>query len=454
MARLTEHAFLQDLSDLSYSSEMTFWVAYSGGLDSQVLLELARRSLPQSQLKAIHVHHGLHPDADQWQAHCQQYCQANGIPLLVKTIALAPGSSLESRAREARYGVFADQLNPGDVLLMAHHQDDQVETMLYHLLRGSGPRGLGGIPASRPLQVATLFRPLLNYSRQEIKGFADSNELNWVEDHSNQNIEFDRNFLRHTIIPALKSRWPDAGKVFQRSAGLQQEADSLLKELAQLDAGFRFSTVSPQLPLAPIKTLEASRQRNLLRHWFAALAQKYDLPTPGFEELRKLVTELIPAVEDASPLVSWTSGAVEVQARRYRECLYVLKDFASSAPEGRYPLSPEQPLELPAGLGTVSLRKAKVDEIGFSLSGNERPEIRFSPDENSAKPFARRTRSLKKIYQDYAVPPWLRDRIPLLYINDQLVALADLFVCDGAAVKTGENRLILSWHRADIHCGY
>jgi tRNA(Ile)-lysidine synthase len=454
MARLTEHAFLQDLSDLSYSSRTRFWVAYSGGLDSQVLLTLARRTLPLSQLKAIHLHHGLHPEADEWQRHCQQYCQANSIPLQVKTLALKPGSSLESRAREARYAVFADQLEAGDILLMAHHQDDQIETMLYHLLRGSGPRGLGGIPASRPLRDAQLARPLLNYSRQEIKEFAETNALSWVEDHSNQNTAFDRNFLRHTIIPALKQRWPEAGKAFQRSAGLLQEAGLLLNELAQLDAGFNFNTVTPYLPLAGIKMLEASRQRNLLHQWFAALAQTYTLPMPGFEELRKLVSELIPAAEDAKPLVSWKSETVNVQARRFRDCLYVLKDFADSAPEDVYTLSPEQSLQLPAYLGTVSLRKAKANELGFSLTGNQLTEIRFSADEKSVKPYGRRTRSLKKIYQDYAVPPWLRDRVPLLYIDDQLAALADLFVCDWAAVNEGENRFNLSWYRADIHCGY
>ncbi len=452
MAQPTEAEFLRRLPDISHHSKARFWVAYSGGLDSQVLLDLALKTLPASSLRAIHVHHGLNAQADQWQQHCENFCASAGIELVCQRIHPAlDRSSLEQEARRARYAAFAALLQADDFLLMAHHQDDQLETMLLHLFRGSGIKGLRGIPTSRDLPGARLLRPLLDYTREDLLAYARQHRLEWIEDSSNEDRGFDRNYLRHDIVPLIKQRWPGAARAAHRSAMLNHEADHLLGLLAQADLGMDFTMLKPKLPLGKLKTLEESRQRNTLRYWFAALAEQYALPAPGFEELRRLVAELIPAPADARPLITWSDSKVEVQARRYRDTLYVLKNFPAQSPSGSYALELNNSLLLPANLGRVRLQAAPD---GLAIEAEDRLEIRFGDEAGSVKPRGRKTRTFKKIYQDYGVPPWLRQRIPLLFVNEELAAVGDLFMCADQAAKNAENSLILTWERADIHCGY
>lgn len=452
MAQPTEAGFLRRLPNLSHHSKASFWVAYSGGLDSQVLLDLALKTLPASRLRAIHVHHGLNAQADQWQQHCESYCARAGIELVCQRIFPARDrNSLEQEARRARYAAFEALLQTDDYLLMAHHQDDQLETMLFHLFRGSGIKGLSGIPTSRDLPGARLLRPLLDYTREDLLAYAREHRLEWIEDSSNQDRDFDRNYLRHEIVPLIKQRWPGAARAVHRSAMLNKEADQLLALLAQADLAMDFTALRPKLPLGKLKALEHSRQRNALRYWFSALAEQYSLPAPGFEELRRLVEELIPAPEDAKPLVSWSDSSVEVQVRRYRDSLYVLKNFPAQCPTGSYTLDLQQSLLLPANLGRVSLKTAPD---GLAIDAGDSLEIRFGIDPGSVRPRGRKTRTFKKIYQDYGVPPWLRQRIPLLYVNEQLAAVGDLFLCADQRTQKAENSLILAWERADIHCGY
>lgn len=452
MAQLTEAGFLLKLPDSSYTKGATFWIAYSGGLDSQVLLDLALKTLPKSTLKAIHIHHGLHADADHWQEHCENVCAQADIELHTQWISPNKDkSSLEQEARFSRYAAFESLLRKGDYLLMAHHQDDQLETLLFRLARGSGIKGLCGIPSRRQLGDAILLRPLLEYSKDDLRAYAQEHKLSWIEDSSNVDTNFDRNFLRHEIVSRLKQRWPGIGSSVQRSATLHQETDQLLATLAQMDLGMDFTGLRPRLPLAKLKALDASRQRNALRYWFAALSQQYRMPAPGFDELRRLVTELIPAVEDAEPIVFWSDAGVEVQARRYRDTLHVLVDFSKQGPSARYPFKLSDQLQLPNNLGRVSL---KASPEGIVIDPEDKLEIRFSNPEGSARPRGRRTRTFKKLYQDFGVPPWMRERIPLLYVNDELAAVGDLFLCAEKCPDDPENCVILAWERADIHCGY
>ncbi len=448
-----EQKILQQLSDLSSKASGTFWVAYSGGLDSQVLLELARKSIPLERLHAIHINHGLSPHADMWQSHCQEYCDQANISLQCQKLTLpVAAGNIEKMARQARYEIFEELMQPQDYCLMAHHQDDQLETILYRLLRGSGPRGLAGIPQERQLGRGKLYRPLLHSSKQALFDYATQESLTWIEDDSNQNTDFDRNFLRHNIIPGIRSRWPEAASSIQRSADLSFEGEELLSELAQVDIAGRIVAGQTSLPLDFMRSLDPRRQRNVLRYWFRMLAQEYAIPTPGYEELRRMVEEAIPAAEGAQPLISWKHDGIEVQLRRYADKLFVLKNLPQHVDRSARLIRPGEQYQLDAGLGTITVKE--VTNGGFLFREGDELEIRLGCDLPELKPFGRRTRSIKKIYQDYAVPPWLRDRIPMVYVNGNLAAVADLFVCHKMAAKNQQKQLAIHWQRADIYCGY
>ncbi|HEV2320748.1 MAG TPA: tRNA lysidine(34) synthetase TilS, partial [Gammaproteobacteria bacterium] len=227
-----------------------YWVALSGGLDSMVLLTalaVERGGLP-GELRALHVHHGLHPKADEWQRHCEVACASLGIPLEIRRVEVHPatGESLEAVARERRYAAFREVVGADDLLLLAQHADDQLETFLLQALRGAGVRGLAAMPESASFSGLKLARPLLAYGRAELEAWARQQGLSWVEDPSNADTGFDRNYLRHEVLPRLKQRWPAAAETVSRSARLAAEADGLLKELAAEDtARFRASETLP-----------------------------------------------------------------------------------------------------------------------------------------------------------------------------------------------------------------
>lgn len=260
-------------------------IAFSGGLDSSVLLHLLadwarHEDLPP--LSAIHVHHGLQPAADAWPEYCAQFCARLDIPLEVVRVQVAPGASLEQAARRVRYAAFAERLGSGEVLLGAQHRDDQAETLLLRLLRGAGVRGLAAMPASRPLGQGSLVRPLIDCSRAELQAYAQSHGLAWVEDPSNADERFSRNFLRRQVMPLLAERWPQMTASLARSASHLSEAQQLLDELAEMDLlAARGVCALPWLPLpsldlSAVTALSDARQRNLLRHWLAPLTRLPD----------------------------------------------------------------------------------------------------------------------------------------------------------------------------------
>ncbi len=404
-------------------------------------------------MRAIHINHGLSPHADAWQQHCQQYCTQQNIEFESRKVEIDKSSrNLELQARHARYQVFESLIKADDFILMAHHQDDQMETVLYRLLRGSGPKGLAGIPTQRTLGKGTLLRPLLVYSKEELTEYAKLAGLNWVEDDSNQDLSFDRNLLRHSIIPSMKYRWPSAGKSIQRSAELVAESEQLLQALAILDAGDFLASRQTVFPLELMQGKDLSRQRNLLRFWFKNLTEDYAIPGPGFEELRRIVEEVIPASEDAQPIVSWKQNETTIDLRRFANKLYVLKNFPREFKQSALSIKTGLNLDLGANLGSIVLEECA--DGGVRIQEGDEVEIRFDCAQSEVKPRDRKTRAFKKIFQDYAVPPWLRSRIPLLFVNGELAAVGDLFVCHNMAAKTNEKQLKINWQRADVYCGY
>lgn len=391
-------------------------VAFSGGLDSTVLLHLLvrlarRESLPP--LSAIHVHHGLQPAAEAWPAHCQRTCNGLGVPLQVARVQVTQGNSLERAARDARYAAFIARLGADEVLMSAQHRDDQAETLLFRLLRGAGVRGLAGMPASRALGEGVLLRPLLRVSRAELEACARELGVAWVEDPSNDDTDFSRNYLRRRIMPALTQRWPRAVESITRSAEHLAEGEALLGELAQLDlqaartdSAFPWLRL-PSLELAPLMGLSPARQRNALRHWMAGFTAMPDSDHwAGWDDLRD-------AGASASPVWRLAGGDL----RRADGRLWWLPGQWSSPGAGSVRWAePGQALELP-GNGRLQL-------AGEPPAGPL--EVRYRQGGEVLDVPGRGRRELKRLLNESGLPAFVRGRLPLLYRGPELLAVANL----------------------------
>lgn len=404
-------------------------VAFSGGVDSTVLLKLLVEDVTDRlPVIAVHVDHQLHPESASWAEHAVGIARSFGVdcPVLRVLPDTAAGRGVEAAAREARYAALEAFLEPGDWLLSGHHADDQVETLLLNLLRGSGPDGLAAMPESRPFAGGWLVRPMLAVSRTELARYAERERLDWIEDPSNAERDYDRNYLRHEVLPVIGARWPDAGTRIQRSIERLKEASDVLAELGRADIG-GVTGESGAIELGRLRDLSAPRQRNALR----AAVRAAGLPLPPRDVLEALRRDLVPARDDAMPLVAWPGG----EARRYRERLYLMPPLPAP-PSAALPFAGER-LRLPGDLGELRLEPGTARGIAPALV-EAGLTVRWRDGGERLKPAADRpTRPLKKLLQEASILPWMRDRLPLIYAGEQLVAVADRWVADDAASSPG-----------------
>jgi tRNA(Ile)-lysidine synthase len=392
------------------------WVGYSGGLDSTVLLHaLSEEPLLSSQVHAIHVHHGLSPNATEWSKHCALFCEQRKIPYHIHCVNLDGTQNIEERARQARWRVFSSHLrSDDDVLLLAHHQDDQAETLLLHLCRGAGINGLAGMKAIRADLSGEVMRPLLNISRATLQHYANLYQLSWIEDESNRDETFSRNYIRRQIIPLLQHRWPAVVSSMSRSAIHCQQARDNLNDLAYLDCPDLVHKKS-QLVMLPWCELNDARVLNILSVWLTQQTGR----APSSVILKQILDEVMRAQCDKTPCVRWG----EWQVRRYRQTLYLITSFMKLSPSPWF--SFPEPIYLdtatftatPARRGIMVPNGASV-HIGFRLGGE-------------SIVWRGKTRTLKTLFQTWGVPSWLRDQIPLIYVNQVLIAVLDFCVSDG-----------------------
>ena len=418
------------------------WVAYSGGCDSHALLHAmyTLRAQHGFNLRAIHINHGLSPLADAWEDHCQQVCTQLDVPYTaIRVDARQKDRSPEQAAREARYAEWRRLLQQDEVLLLAHHQDDQVETLMLQLLRGAGVKGLAAMPAEQAFAAGRLRRPMLGCLREEIVGYASAQNLNWIDDPSNFDTDFDRNFLRHEVIPLVQTRWPGMKTTLARTAAHMGEANSLLDALAETDwAQVRLENT---IIINELKQLSQVRQKNVLRYWIGEIN---GLLLPGTVQLQRILDEVLEAAEDAAPEVIWPGGEV----RRFQGRLYVepLKqhdvDHCIPWPD----LS--RPLQLPSG---QVLRAESVIGRGLSQAKlrDARVEIRFRQGGERCRPAGRgQTHQLKKLFQEWEVPPWQRNRIPLIYVNGELAQVVGYCLCEPYAAAVTEPGWLITVDKA------
>lgn len=437
-------------------------VAFSGGVDSIALLlaalELrAARSQPvprceqrssddaslsdptEIMLRAVHVHHGLQADASRWQARCEELCATLEVPLTVLRVDVDVDDpqGIEAAARRARYAAFRRELRVGEWLLTAHQADDQLETVLIQLLRGAGVAGLAAMPAAVPFGPGWLGRPLLGLRRSVLQAVAAAHDLRPAADPMNDDLRFDRAYLRRQVLPALQSRWPAAAVTVSRAAGHCATAQQLLDDLAAIDA--REALDGPRLRLAPLALLDHGRRANVLRWWLA----RAGIERPTAARLDEILRQMWAAPEQAQPVIRWRGGEV----RRYRRMLYAMRD-PPPAIEGEQVLYPERPVVPAAGLGMLSLSAATGQGLRAACCA---AGLAVRPRRGGEAIRLRRgapRRPLRLLLQEAHIVPWWRSSLPLLWSGTELVAVADRWISADHAAASGEPGYLVLWKDA------
>jgi tRNA(Ile)-lysidine synthase len=432
--------------------ERRLCVAFSGGADSTALLAaLSRLPRRPAALRAIYVNHRLQRAASAWGRHCRAVAAGLGVPLEVRAVraAAAPGESPEAAARAARYRLLAAQLAPGEALLTAHHELDQLETVLLQLLRGAGIAGLAAMPACAPFARGLLVRPLLGVTRVELRGWLEQAGIAWVEDPSNADTRLDRNYLRREILPPLLARWPGAGAAVARAARHAAEAQRLLDALGAADAAR--ASHGTALAAAALRALPPARRRNALRFWIA----RSGYLAPPARRLEEIAGPLLAARPDAHPEVAWSGARVQREAE-----LLVVRAARGAAGTGRAPAAARtaaartllwewrtrRRCALGADGGTLSLQGDRrgpldLDALGARLSvRRRRGGERLRPVRGGAR------RALKSLLQEARVPLAERARMPLVFAGEHLIAVADRWLDESVqATAASTRRARLTW---------
>ena len=414
-----------------------YLLAFSGGLDSHVLVQALAILRPQlsAKLAVVHVNHGIHPESEGWAEHCRQVCERLGLAFDMHTVNARPqqGQSPEAAARQARYAVFTGLIGAGDMLLTAHHQDDQAETLLLQLLRGAGPKGLAAMPELKDFGAGYHARPLLAFTRESLAAYAYQQGFAWIDDPSNDEPVYRRNFLRHEILSRLRQQWPALSRTLSRSAGLCAEAAELLDELADKDLDALRHEDSISLP--GLLALTPSRQRNLLRRWCV----REQLSLPSEAQLHQIQQQIV-AAPDHMPVISWPGA----EFRRYQDRVFLLPPLPPVTPDISFDWDLDQVLKLPQGTLTAVMgcRNGLTERIK-----RQRIRVTFRVGGERLLMTSGHHHPLKKLFQEYRVLPWWRNRIPLIYVDDELAAVADLVIDSRFRAQPGESAIRLEWQK-------
>jgi len=412
-------------------------IAFSGGVDSHVLLHICsqlKTNFKAIHFQAIHINHGLQQKSKEWSAHCEKVSSQLKVGFLsIEVDAVNKGDGPEQTARKARYKALLEHTSKQTLVFTAQHQDDQAETLLLQLLRGCGVQGLASMPALDDFGLGFIARPFLQQSQQSIIDYARQNDLSWIDDPSNQDISLDRNYLRHEVIPLIKERWPAFSSTTSRTAKLCAETNDVLEAVAE---NYLSQHDEKTLEIGKIESLAGNFQRIILRHWL----RQNNIQNPSLKIILEIQKGVIAADIDKTPLVQWA----DTQIRRYNNKLYLLGILKQPSVgiinfiDGEY--------KLPQSLGNLKVTKSQGKGIkAFNWEQGE-PEVRFRCGGERIKLSGREgTKKLKSLLHENKVLPWVRDSLPLIFIDNELVAIADLWIAEAFLAADNEAGYCLDW---------
>ena len=416
-------------------------VSLSGGVDSIVLLYALNQSLGKgSSIRAIHINHNLVKDSESWADFCKKTCDQIQIQIDIHSVKvnIKEGFGIEAAARKARYQKLQRSIQEGEWLMPAHHQEDQLETILLRMARGTGIQGLQGIQKQFNFGKGKILRPLLDVSKSEVLGYARKNNLDWVEDASNQETYFDRNFLRMNVIPKLKERWPAFSSSVSRLSNISNQTSTLLKELAQQDLGSNYPIKNLDIDI--LKNKSNGRVINIIRF----LILKNEMTVPSMKVLNSGVNILLNP-KSVNPTMVWNNYCI----KRYVDKLYFLK-LSELQPNQSNKLmhwSIDEPLILDEDGSSL----AAIMAIGQGLSlkkCNKNLDVQFRKGGESIRPVGHKiTKKLKKLFQEDHILPWTRDKIPLLYKKNELIGVGDLWFNQNYIASEEEDGFLVNWSR-------
>lgn len=430
------HNTVRDFCE-SLGFEKTYWIAYSGGLDSQVLLSLMSelRKTHPIHLRAIHINHQLSLNANSWALFCSKNAEKHGVFLDIKSITIAceSGDSLEEVARNLRYQTFKNTMSEGDILLTAHHQDDQAETFFLQLMRGSGVKGLAGMPAKKAFSNGIHGRPLLDFPREILQQYAEKTGLEWIEDESNFDKKFTRNFIRHDVLSVLKSRWPSVASTISRSVFHCSEAKNLLEDYAEILFPSVIGSQKNLLSISKLLEKKPAEQRLILRYWL----EKNGENSADSKNIEYIQMHIAQSASDAQGFMSLK----KTEIRRFRDDLFCLKTSMSERffSEKTWDFSDDLMLS-----ATEKLSISRDKNRGLSPS-IDAVSIRFRQGGEVAHVRGKQRHSLKNLLQEWGVPAWERDRIPLVYFEEKLISAVGYFIDPDYAAGENEIGLHLSF---------
>jgi len=439
----TAQSLLQILK--SFPVVNSYRVGFSGGADSTALLHALSKIYPQLDVpvSAVHVNHGIHPEADHWQLECEKFCRQHGIELTCLRIKLknCSGKGQEAEARHLRYEAIASLLEPADCLLTAHHADDQAETLLLNLMRGSGVDGLSGMPESRPLGRGFLQRPLLRFKNSALRDYLHQNEIEWTEDPSNQHLNHDRNFVRHEVIPLLERRWPEVSQRLLLTREAMSDARHLLERLA--DEYLELNLVHPfVLHITAQCRANAELFKLLIRRWM----KESDATGIPVYQLDSFCEQARRTGNDHNIAVHWDGWILRWYKNRL--WLHTAKEILP-CPAVKWPKGQSE-IDLGRDAGRLVLKSIDPPASRLEAFMGVSPDGEFSVGgrsnmEASVISQGGHHKSLKNLFQAADIPPWLRDSIPLCKLEGELVAMGDWYINEQFAAWLSENGLSLSW---------
>ena len=429
------------------------WVGYSGGLDSTVLLAATNvwAKAKNIAVTAVHIHHGLQPAADDFAEHCQRTAAALAIDYAVHSVQVVDcGEGPEASARNARYQAFAELLGETELLMLGHHRQDQIETLLLRLLRGASVRHLAGMPSYRGVGAGYLLRPLLKLPRSVLLEYAQAEHLDWIEDPTNTSLDLERGRLRKLLLPVLQTHWPDHEQKIYQLAERAQEAVLVLDETAHNDLAYLATaagctsgqddlTLPRVIQHSGLKQLSAPRRLNLLRAWFSAW-QIWNLAETQWRELDRQVMTAAPC------------HFICAQARlmSFQDKLWLLRGQPSAPGSYEHLWQPDQAPSLATAEGELMAEPA----LGQGLRATSEPLLVRCWRSSDRILFRGMKRSLQKVFQALSVPAWARPLLPLIFTGDKLVAIADLYIVPVARAGAGVTSWQLHWQPNNDYARY